>query len=944
MIAAILLFAAFAAPGGTAKLTGQVTDPSGASVPAANVTLTGTLGSVKVALTDQQGHYSFDNLAPGTYTVRASATGFGLFEKAGVTLNADTSARLDIPLIVTLGKQEVTVSDTTHVEMDPSSNVGAVVLKGDDLDALSDDPDDMQNDLEALAGPAAGPNGGQIYIDGFTGGRLPPKESIREVRINQNPFSSEYDKLGFGRIEVFTKPGTDKFRGQAFFNFGDAIFNSRNPFAANKPPYQQKMLSGNVSGPISKKASFFLDAERRDQQETSVINALTLQGLLNEALLSPVVRSTVSPRIDYQLTTKNTLVGRYTYSYVTQDNQGIGVFTLPTRAYNVNNIEQSASLTDTQVVSATVINETRFQYLRTRNGQAGNDTDPGIQVLGAFTGGGTPFGLGQAYMHEDHYEIQNYTSMTRGTHMFKFGVRVRDVQLANLSTQNYYGSFTFNTLDAYEAQTPSQFSITTGTPLAKLGQVDAGLFAQDDWRLRPNFTLSLGLRYETQNNIGDHGDFAPRAGFAWGLGNGKTRTPKTVIRGGFGLFYDRFNEDYVLQALQLNGIMQQQYVITSPGFYPNVPCIPTLNPAIPCSGEFAGGSSAPLTIRRIDSRLRAPYTAQGAIGVERQLPKNITLAMTYTHSRGIHTLRSRNINAPLPGTFDPLVAGSGTFPYGDVGNIYLYESSGLFTQNQLITNVNARINAKFNLFGYYVFGKAESNTDGAASFPSNQYNEKYDWGRAGFDVRHRMFIGGSLVAPLALRFSPFIIASSGQPFDITLGRDLNGDTLFNDRPALATNANAPGVVSTRYGLFDTNPQPGEVIVPRNYGDGPGMFSVNMRLSRTFGFGEPTGSAATPGGGAPQTGGLMVGGPRGGGGRGGGGMRGGGGPFGDALTNHRYNITLGISARNLFNRVNLASPIGNLSSPLFGTSNALAGGFFSTATANRRIEMQLRFSF
>src|ERR1035438_10254200 len=184
------------APAGNA---GVVIDPSGASVPAAAVTVTGAQGSVKVAQTDAQGRYTVDGLLPGIYTVRATAKGFGLFEKTGVDLTGGGASRLDIQMIVVAERQEVTVSDTAHVDVDPSANVGALVLKGTDLDSLSEDPDDLQNDLEALAGPAAGPNGGQIYIDGFTGGQLPPKESIREIRINQNPFSAEYDKLGFGR-------------------------------------------------------------------------------------------------------------------------------------------------------------------------------------------------------------------------------------------------------------------------------------------------------------------------------------------------------------------------------------------------------------------------------------------------------------------------------------------------------------------------------------------------------------------------------------------------------------------------------------------------------------------------------------------------------------------------------------------------------------------------
>jgi hypothetical protein len=928
VIASLFLLAALAAAPSSVKLSGQVTDPSGASIPAAAVTVTGAQGAVKVAQTDAQGGYSLDGLLPDKYTVRATAKGFGLFEKTGVDLTGGGATRLDIQMIVVAERQSVTVSDTAHVEVDPSSNVGALVLKGTDLDSLSDDPDDLQNDLEALAGPAAGPNGGQIYIDGFTGGQLPPKESIREIRINQNPFSAEYDRLGFGRIEVFTKPGTDKLRGQVFFNFGDSIFNSRNPFAPDKPPYEQRMFSGNLSGPLGKKASFFIDAENRDQQETSVISALTLAGPFSQAVVAPQLRTTISPRIDYQLNSKNTLVGRYRYVNATQDNQGIGVFTLPSREYNVHWGEQSASLTDTYMVNSSVINETRFQYIHDPYSQLGNDSAPGISVLGAFTGGGTPFGLGKAYSNEDHYELQNFTSIAHGKHFFKFGGRLRDVRLEDLSTQNYNGTFTFTSLEAYQEGQPSQFSLIAGTPLATVKQYDAGLFATDDWRLKPNFTLSLGLRFETQDNIGDHADIAPRVGFAWGVGGSKSGQPKTVIRGGFGIFYDRFGENLVMQALQENGILQQQYVVTDPTFYPNVPPL----------SELTVASS---TVYRIDSHLHAPYTLQSAMGVERQLPKNVTLAVTYTHSRGVDMLRSRNINAPLPGTFDPLVPGSGVFPYGDVGNIYLYESSGLFTQNQLITNVNARINAKANLFGYYALGKAESNTDGSGSFPSNPYDEQYDWGRAGFDVRNRVFLGGSVVAPLGLRFSPFIVAQSGAPFDITLGQDLNGDSIFNDRPAFATNPNAPGVVNTKFGLFNTDPQPGDTIIPRNYGDGPGLFSVNLRLSRTFGFGGEKAGTSAAGGGMQGPAGLQVGGMRGAGG-----ARGGprGGPFGDPVTNQRYNLTLGISARNLFNTVNLAPPIGNLSSPLFGTSNALAGGFFGSATANRRVEMQLRFSF
>jgi hypothetical protein len=354
----------------------------------------------------------------------------------------------------------------------------------------------------------------------------------------------------------------------------------------------------------------------------------------------------------------------------------------------------------------------------------------------------------------------------------------------------------------------------------------------------------------------------------------------------------------------------------------------------------------------VDSDLRSPYVVQTAVGLERQLPKNITIAITYMNSHGVHTLRSRNINAPLAGTYDPLSPSSGVRPYGDVGDIYLYESSGLFNQNQLTTNFSARVSHKLTLFGFYMLNQAKSNTDGAGSFPANQYDLSTEYGNAAFDVRHRVFIGGSIEGPFGFRLSPLVVANSGRPFDIVVGRDLNGDSLFSDRPAFATDLTRPGVVWTSFGAFDTDPIAGQTIVPRNYGRGPGEFTLNLRLSKTFSFGGtaeasqpmgfPPGGPGGPSGG--RGGGPPGGGP--GGGLGPGGLSGSGPPPGlfGGSGSKRYSLEFSVMARNLLNTVNLAAPIGNLSSPLFGQSNALAGGMFSTATANRRIEFQMMFRF
>jgi hypothetical protein len=941
-------------------LKGQITDPSSAAIPNVTITATAGDGKVSVAQTDSQGNFSLA-LAPGTYTIRGLAKGFAPFEKAGVKIASGTPVTLNARLAIQTESQTVTVSDAIQVSTDPASNAGQLVLNGADLDALPDDPDDLAADLQALAGPSVGPNGGQIFIDGFSGGKLPPKSSIREIRINSNPFAAEYDKLGFGRIEILTKPGTDKLHGQAFLNYGDRAFNTRNPFltTAEPPPYRSELFGGFLSGALSKKSSFFLDVERRSINENALVVANILDSNFNAVpfnagILTPIRDITVSPRLDYQLSTNNTLIGRYSYSDRSSGNQSVGQFNLASRAIQQDVSEQTVQLTETAILNPTSVNETRFMYDHANTSQTGNSTLPAINVQDSFTGGGA--NLSQNFNRLNSYELQNSTSLTRGKHQIKFGLRFRDYSLSNQSTTNYNGSFTFFSLNTYAAAQkllaqgataqqvyaagdgPGIFSITGGTPLANVSQVDAGLFVQDDYRVKPNLTVSLGLRYEIQSNISDKRDFGPRFSLAWGIDSKKGGPAKTVLRVGSGIFYDRFDYAYTLTAQRLNGITQQEFVVENPNFYPNVPSVASLT-----------ASLLPQATYHVDPRLRAPYIVQEVIGLERQLPKNITAAVNFVNSQGVHELLSRDINAPLPGTYNPLVPSSGVRPYGaGAGDYYQFESAGFFRQRQLITNVNARVSSKFMLFGFYAYGQAHSNTDGATTFPANQYDLSTEYSRAAFDVRHRSFIGGSVTVKYGLQFAPFIMLSSGPPFNIIVGRDLNGDGILTDRPAFATSAsNAAAVRATSWGVFDLLSTGGGATIPRNNGDAPGTISVNLRLSRTFSFGKKS-ETTLAGALAGRMGGIPgVGAPGGGGGRpGGGGPGGAGGLFG-ASGSGKYNLTFSISARNLINHVNLAAPDGNLTSPLFGQSTATSSGFgpfASGAAGNRKVELQVRLQF
>src|SRR5260370_16338913 len=259
----------------SAVLRGQVTDPSGAAITNAKVVITPVAGSPVTTETNAQGIYEFKGLAPGKYTLNVIVPGFTTYESDSVVIAPGGAQTLNVSLTIEVEEQKVQVSDSTPtVDVNPANNAGAIVISGKALEALPDDPDELQSDLEALAGPSAGPNGGQMYIDGFTAGQLPPKASIRHIRINQNPFSSEYDKLGYGRIEILTKPGTDQLHGQLFLTGNTAGFNTRNPFAgsAAQPGYDSTQFSANIGGSLGKKSSFFTNIERRNLHELNIVD------------------------------------------------------------------------------------------------------------------------------------------------------------------------------------------------------------------------------------------------------------------------------------------------------------------------------------------------------------------------------------------------------------------------------------------------------------------------------------------------------------------------------------------------------------------------------------------------------------------------------------------------------------------------------------------------
>ncbi len=944
------------------RIEGTVLDPSGAIVPRASVRASQEpRGPSRSVVTDAQGHFEISNLVPGRYKMTVAAPGFAPSIKENVVIVAGRPRTLEFHLVLATQRQNVQVGGRANrVAVAPQNNASAVVITGRSLNALSNDPDELASQLAALAGPAVGPSGGEIYINGFIGGDLPPKSDIREIKVNSNPFSVENDRFGYGRIDIFTKPGGEKYHGDLSSEYNGSGMNALSPFlaaSAMKPPsYHTWLWGGDFGGPLGKKASFFLGFQRRNINRANLVNTDALNPSFAvvpyvATVTNPRALTNLNPRVDIGLNSKNTLSVNYDYYSINERNDGVDTQSLPSQAFDAARHHHNLQIFDNQVLSAHVVNEIRFQFLHFHDVDTPQSLEPTLDVLGAFTGGGSANGA--INRRETHDELQDYATVSLANHLVEFGGFIRDISRLQDDTANFNGMFTFNSLADYqkteqalangmtvaEIQTagygPSQFNITTGNLSASVNRVDAALFLGDDWRIRPSFTASYGLRLETENVINRHAYWAPRFALAWGIGRGGN--VKTVLRAGWGIFYERLDDDQMMVAARLNGTNQLTRVVNQPDFFP----------APPPPSTLAGLATSIPTVYRIAPDLRLPYDMDTAVSLERQLLPSTTISLTYINSSGLHQFLTNDANAPLPGTFNPSDPASGIRPLGSAaGNIYQYESDAIYRQTQLIANVHVRAN-RLSLFGYYVFNDAHSDTAGIDSFAANPWNLMADYGRALFDVRNRAMIGGTFALPAGLRLSSVVMANSGIPFSILLPQDLYGTGIHNARPAPATASTpAADLVRTPYGDFNIAPSSTSAIIPPNAESGPANFMLNVRLSRTFGFGGEAkgshGGRAT----AQRTSSSHYYHHRAGlGGRG----MGGGGGFGlGGATRRRFALTLSVSVLNLLNNVNLAPPVATLGSPLFGRSMSLAGGPFSAQVgnpvANRLINVGASFSF
>ncbi|MGB6746137.1 MAG: carboxypeptidase regulatory-like domain-containing protein [Terracidiphilus sp.] len=925
----------------SAALAGTVLDPSAAAIPGAQIALAGA-GQTLHAKSGADGRYAFRALAPGVYALSVTAKGFAPLTIRDVAIVAGQTKELNLPLSIAVEQQNVTVAgENQGVGINSDQNANATIIRGSALNALSDDPNELSEELQALAGPAAGPSGGEIYIDGFAGGRLPPKSSILEIRVNQNPFSAEFDRIGYGRLEIITKPGSEKFQGSVSSGGASSGINTANPLVSDQPSYYQYTIVGNVAGPLSKNASYFFSGFRIIRQNQAMVDAINPEDTsasIHQAVPTPITYLSINPRFDFQLGSRNTATIRDSFYRTNQTGVGVGALSLSSQASSVISEENALQLGDTFLVNAHFVNETHFQWSRIYNDVVPQSPLPAVTVQGAFSSGGSSGGAERDM--QNNFELQNYSTAVSGAHTLRFGTRLRLYDDTSYTNSGQNGTYTFDSIANYQANQPDQYSANVVYhPQVNVLLFDGAFFFQDDWRWKPNFMMSAGLRLEGQNRIHDRLDWAPRLAVAWSPKHSGTAPAKTVIRAGYGWFYNRFTvpnsfsadsgTPYVDEVIHNNLINAVGYVVASPNaVFPDNQFNSTAPASIPPSLLASAAASVP-TYQSIDPHFHAALDMQTGVGVDRQITARITANLTYLYTQGVHQYLMNNVNAPA---FD-LATYTPASPTPPMYN-YQFQSGGFYRQSQLIFTASARLK-QININATYLLNQARSDTQDATYVPSVAQDPGLDYGRASFGYRQRFVLLDSYTGPFGIVFGSLLIAQSGTPYNITIGSDLTENRQFNARPTYGQ-CGAAGVVTTQYGCLDTNPAgKGERVIPYGIGTGPANVVYHVRISKVIGVGPRIKTAAesatySANGNSVSGRGLS------------------GGSAGVQLNEtapRRYNLTFVASAANLFNDVNLGAPNGVLLSPLFNKSQSLAVGPFANPTpGNRAISFQADFTF
>jgi len=795
---------------GTLQIT--VVDPSGAVIANATVTVTGAEAATKGQTlapvpTNAQGVASLAGLPPGRYTVSAEFPGFETRALPEVRVRAGDNKQ--VMMLPIAGVQDaVTVErDKQESAADRQSTFGTVLTR-EQLEALSDDPDTLRQQLQDMAGPGA-----VIKVDSFEGAALPPKAMIRSIRISRDQFAAENHSAGGISIEIITQPGLGPIRYNTAFRFRGGSLSGRSPFTPVRGPEQMRNYLMGLNGAlVQNKASFNLNVQGVDSYETPNINAARAigDGTRSEALRlrTPRDNVNVNANVDYAVTLDQTLRLGYNSNRNSVENLGIGEYDYEERAYSTENTNHNLRVQHIGPLG-------RRMFLRTRLQMFWNDSESHsafeaqtIRVLDAFTRGGAQRAGGQ---HNRGLSIGSDLDYVRGIHSFRTGLQFDRQSVRADDTTNYLGTYTFESQRAFEEGRPRSYTQRVGDPEIRYSNVQGAWYGQDDMKIRRNLTVSAGARYEAQTHVSDYNSVMPRVGVTWA----PFKSGATTLRTSWGIFHDWLPASTYEQTLRVDGVNQRE--------------VDLLDPSFPDVGDV--GSAPPANRYLLDGGLRLPHTNRVSGGIDQRLARQVQTSVTYAYQRGVSVLRGLNLNAPVDGVRPDPGFGNIVEVVSDAAS-RLHEVQFSMTVNPgaLIPAFNAPlINWKrATLFTNYTWANLENNSDGAFAIPATG-SLAQEWGTASQEIPHRFNVtfNSQFVRNFLMQWN--VNMNAGSPYTIRTGFDGNGDLVYNDRPE---------------------------GVDRNTQRAPTQWTINPAAAYTFLFGRqqtrlPPGISVTAGGaGAP----------------------------------------------------------------------------------------------
>jgi protocatechuate 3,4-dioxygenase beta subunit len=782
----------------TDSITGIVLDPSGAAIPKAQVILheTGTEVAQIFAqtTTDAVGAFRFDNIVPGKYTLEFHAEGFRDAHLAA-TVTHKRFSPIRMVMQISVETENVTVATGINVPLvstETSENQNANAIDRNALDRVPVfDQDYITTMSRFLDDNATGTNGVTLVVNGIeaNGPGVTPS-AVQEVKINNNPYSARFSRPGRARLEIITKGGSPNYHGSLNFLFRDSVFDASNAFAVVKPPESRQYYEGSVTGPIghSKRTSFLLslDEDLQNQQDIIDANAIAAAeslgfGPIAQTVPNPTHHFFGSGRIFHDLANGDQFWIGYSYEHRSVQNQNAGGTTLPSAATDTRFLEHEINVSYLHQFSPHWLNQARFLVGHFDAPVVSIIPDAQIAVSGLFTAGGAQ---ADSRRTEYHFDGTDFATYANGKHQVSFGIDIPDISRRGLDDfTNRAGTYTFASAADYSAATPATYLVQTGQGHVTFLEKVIGAFVEDNIRVKPNFSLYVGVRYYWQNYFHDDpNNFAPRVGFAWA----PTAKGKTVIRGGAGIFYDRTGPSPIGDLLHFNGVNLLRFIVDPP--LATYPIDPTVL------------SQIPVSVATLDPRLHIPYTLQYSIGVERQVTAKSTLSTVFIGTRGIDVFRSIDANAPL------LVGGNYVRPNSSFGQIREMQSDGYLKGNALELAFRGKPSKYFSGQIQYTLSRTDNNTSGITFFPANSYNAAADWGRADTDRLHKFDMLASTQPTRFFILGVGLSLYSGKPVNITTGGDDNHDGNLNDRPA---------------------------GIARNTMAGPGLIGLDLNLSHDF---------------------------------------------------------------------------------------------------------------